>query len=226
MPMTMSSHLARLRGHRLILGFVSVVLVAGGAFAGFGLTQRLSNQPSRDAIGGPFALTAGNGQQMTDHDFSGKWLLMYFGYTHCPDICPTTLAEISETLNLLGAQAAQVQPLFITIDPERDTPDAVATFVNSFDARIIGLTGTPAQIAAVAKEYHVYYAKSTSNTVSNTVAESSGTDSQSYAMDHTAFVYVMAPNGKYVTLFSPLQGQTPDAMAAKLHDLMSGTQPG
>jgi cytochrome oxidase Cu insertion factor (SCO1/SenC/PrrC family) len=166
-----------------------------------------------DAIGGPFALTAGNGQVMTDRDFRGKWLLVYFGYTHCPDICPTTLAEVSETLIMLGPLAAKVQPLFISIDPERDDIGAVGTFVAAIDDRIVGLTGTPAQISSVAKEYHVFYAKSAG----------SGAEGD-YAMDHTAFVYVMGPDGKYLTLFSPLQGQTPDAMAAKLRDFVSAVQ--
>jgi protein SCO1/2 len=181
----------------------------------------LRNQPPSDAIpsspiGGPFALTAGNGQTLTDRDVRGKWVLMYFGYTSCPDICPTTLLEISETLKSLGPLAAEVQPLFITIDPQRDTPEAVGTFVEAFDEGIIGLTGTSAQIAAVAKEYHVYYAKNAA----------SAADGDSYFMDHTAFIYVMGPDGKYVTLFSPLQGQTSDHMAAKLRDLITGARSG
>jgi protein SCO1 len=204
---------------RLLAGLAAVVLAAGGAFIALGLTPRLRSEAPSDAIpsspiGGPFALTAANGRTLTDRDVRGKWLLMYFGYTSCPDICPTTLLEISETLKSLGPLAAEVQPLFITIDPQRDTPEAVGAFVEAFDDRIIGLTGTPAQIAAVAKEYHAYYAKNAA----------SATDGESYFMDHTAFVYVMGPDGKYVTLFSPLQGQTSDHMAAKLRDLITGAR--
>jgi protein SCO1/2 len=137
----------------LLAGLVAVVLGAGGMFITLSVAPGLRSQPQSEAIGGPFTLTAGNGQKLTDHDVRGKWLLMYFGYTHCPDICPTTLAELSETLKVLGPLAMEVQPLFITIDPERDTPDVVGSFVDQFDPRIVGLSGTPAQIAAVAKEY-------------------------------------------------------------------------
>jgi protein SCO1 len=206
---------------RLLAGLAAVVLAAGAAYIASGLTPALRSQPPSEAIpsgpiGGPFALTAANGQTLTDRDVRGKWLLVYFGYTNCPDICPTTLLEISETLKSLGPLAAEVQPLFITIDPQRDTAEAVGTFVEAFDDRIIGLTGTPAQIATVAKEFRVYYAKNAASTA----------DGQSYFMDHTAFVYVMGPDGKYVTLFSPLQGQTSDHMASKLRDLITGARSG
>jgi cytochrome oxidase Cu insertion factor (SCO1/SenC/PrrC family) len=205
------------RGQRRSLAaLVAVVFLAGGVLIALGLTAGLRSQPPSDSIGGPFALIAHNGQKLTDHEFRGKWLLMYFGYTHCPDICPTTLAEISETLKLLGPLAAEVQPLFVTIDPERDTPDVVGTFVDAFDAHIIGLSGTPAQIAAVAKEYRVYYAK---NAVS-------AADGESYLMEHTAFVYVIGPDGKYLTLFAPLQGQTPEDMTSKLRALITRARSG
>ena len=209
------SGLEPLRGQRrLLVGFVAVVVVAAlGFFIALDLPPRLRAQRPSDDIGGPFALVAGNGQRLTDQDLRGKWLLVYFGYTHCPDICPATLIEISQTLKLLGPLADEVEPLFITIDPERDTAAEVAAFVEEFDTRIIGLSGTSAQIAVVAKEYHVYYAK-------NAAATAGG---EAYLMEHTAFVYVMGPDGKYVTLFSPLQGQTPDNMAARLRGLMTGT---
>jgi cytochrome oxidase Cu insertion factor (SCO1/SenC/PrrC family) len=195
------------------IAMIAPAMGAGVAAIAWAFAPNLKNTGPAEAIGGPFTLTAGNGQVMTDRDFRGKWLLVYFGYTHCPDICPTTLAEVSKTLNMLGPLAAKVQPLFISIDPERDDPGAVGTFVDAFNDRIVGLTGTPAQIAAVAKEYHVYYAKS----------GGAGADGD-YAMDHTAFVYVMGPDGKYLTLFSPLQGQTPDAMAPKLRDFVTDVQ--
>ena len=206
-----------LRGRlSLWAGLIAAVLAAGGVLIAVGLTPGVRGQPPPDAIGGPFALVGRNGQKVTDRDFPGRWLLTYFGYTHCPDICPTTLADIGETLKLLGPLARQVHPLFITIDPERDTPDAVGSFLGAFDDRIIGLTGTPAQIAAVANEYHVYYAKS----------PPSPAEGESYAMDHTAFVYVIGPDGKYLTLFSPLQGQAPQDMAAKLRGFIAGAPSG
>src|SRR5882757_9623685 len=104
-------------------------------------------------IGGPFTLATPNGTTVTDQTYRGKWLLVYFGYTFCPNTCPTTLLEIATALERLGPDAARVQPIFITVDPKRDTPDVMAKYTQSFDPRIVGLTGTPAQIAAVAQEY-------------------------------------------------------------------------
>jgi protein SCO1 len=177
-------------------GLAAASLIVVWMLGGFGLPS--ADLPSSaHAIGGPFRLTR------------GQWLLVYFGYTHCPDICPTTLADISQTLDLLGADAAQVQPLFISIDPERDTPQVVGAYVKEFDDRIIGLAGTPEEIAATAKAYRVFYAKK------------EGTDAGNYLMEHTAFVYVIGPDGRYVTLLSPLQGQTPDIMADRLRELVS-----
>jgi protein SCO1/2 len=190
---------------------VAMVLAVAGTSLAFNLIPWPKSETASRAIGGPFALTAGNGQRLTDRDFRGKWLLVYFGYTHCPDICPTTLAEISRTIDLLGPAAANVQPLFITIDPARDTYVAVDDFVAAIDGRIIGMSGTPLEIAAVAKAYHVYYAKEAT----------SSADGESYLMEHTAFVYVMGPDGKYATLFSPLQGQSPDDMASRLREMIS-----
>jgi len=143
--------------------------------------------PSAEAIGGSFQLTGADGKSVSDRDFRGKWLLVYFGYTHCPDICPTTLVEISQTLKLLGDDAARIQPLFISIDPERDTPQIVGEYVKAFDDRIIGLAGTPEEVATAAKAYRVFYAKQ------------EGADAGNYLMQHTAFVYVMGPDGRYVT---------------------------
>jgi protein SCO1/2 len=147
---------------------------------------------------------------VTDATFRGKWLLLYFGYANCPDICPTTLNDIAETLARLGPAADRVQPLFITIDPERDTPAAIGAYVNNFDPRIIGLTGTPAQVAVAAKAYRVYYRK-----------EPPADAADGYLMQHSAFIYVVGPDGRYVTLFSPLQGQGPEQMAARLRELLS-----
>ena len=162
----------------------------------------------------PFALVDADDRNISSADFPGRWLLIYFGYTHCPDICPTTLTEIVQTLDLLGEFAAEVQPLFITIDPERDTPDALDAFVKSFDARIIGLTGTTAEIAAVGKNYKAYYAK---------LGSSSG-DRRSYLMEHSTFVYVMGPDGNYATLFAPRDGQRPDQMALRLRELIASSR--
>src|SRR5215510_4176441 len=115
-------------------------------------------------------LVDGDGRQVTDQTFRGKWTLVFFGYTHCPDVCPTTLSDIAQALDQLGPLSSQIQPLFVTVDPERDDPATMRDYTQAFGTRILGLTGSPAQIAAIAKAYHVYYAK-----------HPEGTD---YSMDH------------------------------------------
>jgi len=141
-------------------------------------------------IGGPFTLTAPDGTTVTDQTYRGKWLLVYFGYTFCPNSCPTALLDIATALQKLGPEAAKVQPIFITIDPKRDTRDVLAQYTQSFDPRIVGLTGTPAQIAAVAHEYGAYY-----------VAHKSDGDANDYLIDHSTYIYVMDPQGQFVQAF-------------------------
>jgi protein SCO1/2 len=138
------------------------------------------------AIGGPFALVDGDGQAVTDQAYRGKWMVVYFGFTYCPDACPTGLANIAAALRELGADADRVQPIFISIDPERDTPAMMKDYVAAFDPRIVGLTGTAEQVAATAKAYRVYYKR---------VGE--GDD---YSMDHSTAIYVMDPEGNYATV--------------------------
>ncbi len=143
------------------------------------------------AIGGPFTLTQGNGQVVTDRDFRGRYLLIYFGYTSCPDICPTTLSAIADAIDILGTKSERLQPLFITVDPTHDTPAIIRAYVRSFSPHIIGLTGTPAQIRAVEQEYRV------SSTIHQT---NPGADS--YTVDHTAVLFLVAPNGRYLAPFA------------------------
>lgn len=138
-------------------------------------------------IGGPFELKASDGTTVSDVSYRGKWLLVFFGYTFCPDFCPTTLAVVAEALDALGDDAAQVQPIFITVDPERDTPEVMGEYVAAFDQRIAGLTGTPQQIAAVADAYGAYY-KVQSPDVAN----------HNYFVDHSTYFYIMDPDGKFV----------------------------
>src|SRR5207249_6700387 len=137
-------------------------------------------------IGGLFTLTSPDGTTVTDQTYRGKWLLVYFGFTSCPDSCPTALLEISAALEKLGPDA-DIQPLFITVDPRRDTPAVMGNYTQSFDPRIVGLTGTPQQIAAVALEYGVYYEP-----------RQSGPGAEDYVMDHGTYLYLMDPEGKFV----------------------------
>ena len=143
--------------------------------------------PSVDKIGGAFALTSQDGKPVSDKDFPGKYLLVYFGYTSCPDMCPTGLQSISRALDQLKAEADKVQPLFITVDPARDTAARLKEYDASFHPKIIGLTGTAEQIAAVAKEYQVYYKK--------------GEGDADYEIEHSSQIYLMSPDGGFITTF-------------------------
>src|SRR6516165_11734381 len=147
---------------------------------------------SEVTIGGPFTLSTPDGTTVTDRIYRGKWLLVYFGYTFCPSSCPTTLLAVSMVLEGLGPDAAQVRPLFITVDPERDTPKVMRQYIESFDPRIVGLTGTPQQIAAAAHEYGAYY-----------VRHSTGSGPDDYVMDHSTYLYLMDPRGKFVRAIDP-----------------------
>jgi protein SCO1 len=153
------------------------------------------------AIGGPFSLVDQNGRTVTDKDLRGHPFLVFFGFTHCPDVCPTSLFEISEVLGKLGPDAQKLSALFVTIDPERDTPVAMKDYLASFNPRLVGLTGDPAAIAAVAKEYRVYVKKVP-------------LDHGDYTMDHTALVYLMDKEGRFVTPFN--LKRTPEDAAADL----------
>jgi len=143
-------------------------------------------------IGGSFTLSTPDGTTVTDRTYRGKWLLVYFGYTFCPSSCPTTLLAVTAALEELGQDAAQVQPLFITVDPQRDTPKVMRQYIESFDTRIVGLTGTPQQIATAAQEYGAYY-----------VRHSTGPGPDDYVMDHSTYLYLMDPLGKFVRAFDP-----------------------
>jgi len=142
-------------------------------------------------IGGPFTLVATNGQNVTDRTYRGKWVLIYFGYTYCPDACPTALANISIALEKLGSETRNLQPLFVTVDPQRDTRDVMAEYLKSFDSRIIGLTGTKDQIDRVIKEYHLYVSR-----------QKSDTDANNYLVSHSSYIYLMDPQGKFVNVIA------------------------
>ena len=177
----------------LILCFAVILLVSG----------RLS-APSVSqvaAIGGPFSLTDQNGRTVTDRDLKGKPFLVFFGFTHCPDVCPTALFEVSEIMRALGPDADRVRMLFVTVDPERDTPALLKDYLSSFDPHLLALTGDPEAVAAVAKAYRVYYKK---------VPLSEG----GYTMDHTAIVYLMNKDGRFVSPFNIKRA--PEVAAADL----------
>ncbi len=144
-------------------------------------------------IGGPFELVDQNGATRTDGDFKGSYLLVYFGYTYCPDLCPTTLIEMAAALDALAerspAKAARVVPLFITVDPQRDTPEVLKGYVAGFHPRMVALTGSPRALDRVGRKYGVFH------------APVPGSGSDDYLVDHTSFVYLMGPDGKYLEHF-------------------------
>jgi protein SCO1/2 len=160
------------------------------------------------AIGGPFSLIDQDGMRVTEKTYAGKYLLIYFGYTYCPDVCPSSLYAMTEALDILGDKAERVQPILITVDPERDTPEILKQYVTNFHPSLVGLTGSPVEVTAAAKAYRVYFAKT---------AGDDG-DPKNYLMDHSAFIFLTVPDGAYITHFSPTT--TPAEMAERLTGLL------
>jgi protein SCO1/2 len=173
---------------------VSVVLIVSGRITPPSVPQGAS-------VGGPFRLTDQNERTVTEQDLKGRPVLIFFGFTHCPDICPTTLFQISEVLRSLGPDATRVRALFITVDPERDTPRALKDYLSNFDPNLIGLTGDAEAIAAVTKAYRAYFKKVP-------------LDKDNYTVDHTTVVYLMDKEGRFVAPFN--LKRTTDAAAADL----------
>ncbi len=145
----------------------------------------------RDAVGGPWTLTGGDGRPVSDRDLRGRYLLIYFGYASCPDVCPTTLSAVADAMRRLGERAGRVQPVFITIDPEHDSPRVVGQFAGSFGARVIGLTGTAAQIRAVERQFRVV-------AVTRRISAEPG----GYSIDHSSVLLLIGPDGRYLAPLS------------------------
>lgn len=187
-----------------ILGLVMAVLLIGAG----GVIWLTGGSSPGVTVGGPFALTNGDGKTVTDQDFRGKYMLIYFGYSFCPDVCPTTLSAVADAMDKLGAKADRLQPLFITVDPKRDSPAVVKQFAAAFGPRVQGLTGSAAQIATVAREYRVYYAE-----------HRTGPGPDDYTMDHSSVLYLMGPDGRFI---APIRADmTADRMAEALAKLIS-----
>ena len=168
---------------RLLVSLTILLIGLGALAVGLFSLVPVGGEPRSSLIGGPFSLTAQDGRSVSDKDVKGNPFLVFFGYTHCPDVCPTALFEISEIFKALGPNQ-KISALFITIDPERDTPAVLKEYLSSFDSRIIGLSGTPAQIESVEKAYRVY-------------AKKVGTGAD-YSMDHTAIIYLMDKDGGFI----------------------------
>ncbi|MBR0672357.1 SCO family protein [Neoroseomonas soli] len=161
------------------------------------------------SLGGPFALVDHTGRTVTERDYAGRLMLIYFGYTYCPDVCPTELGTMAAALDAMGAAGERVTPVFITVDPERDTQAGMADYVSRFHPRLVGLRGSAEQTAQVARAFRVYYAKVQPR------------DTTEYLMDHSSFIYLVGPDGRVRSLFRP---ETPPesiaaAVAAQLRAL-------
>jgi protein SCO1/2 len=180
--------------NRRIIGLVAAGLIAGGLLAYTTVqNQGPASAPSgvavsgKPMVGGPFTLTDHTGKRVTDKDFLGKYTLVFFGFTHCPDICPSGLQVMSAALDKVGGKAADVVPVFITLDAERDTPEKLGEYLKSFHPRLVGLTGTAEELAAAAKSYRVYSQKITDEK-----------SPASYSYDHSAIFYLMGKDGAFI----------------------------
>ncbi|BBK39547.1 electron transporter SenC [Allostella sp. ATCC 35155] len=192
----------------LVVGFVTLAATLGALwYLRPGPVGRLVEQAGPQ-IGGEFQLVDHQGRRVTAASYAGRHMLVFFGFTHCPDVCPLALGEVSVALDALGPEAAaKVQPLFVSVDPERDTPAILKDYVAAFDDRITGLTGTPEEIAAAARAYRVYYKKVP-------VEGALG-----YTMDHSAFVYLMGPDGRLEAFFT--HETKGEAMAKKIRGFLA-----
>lgn len=202
----------------IALAFAGGVIAAAGTWA---LWPQPEEEPTAGAlmdavmwnkgpIGGPFALTDQDGRPRSDADFRGRLLLVYFGYTYCTDICPTDLQAISAAIDRLGPAGDAVQPLFITVDPENDTPETIKLYVALFHPRLVGLTGGAAQIKKVARAYKVYYAKNDEAKKSEPV------------VDHSGFVFLVGRQGEYLGFFPP--GTPPERMIDGIRPYLATAQ--
>jgi len=190
-----------------ILLLLAIIVVGGWGVISSGI---LGDTHVDAEVGGPFTLTDQNGKTVNDHDFRGKVMLVFFGFTSCPDLCPTTLLLMSQTVEQLKADAAKVAPIFVTVDPEHDTPAQMKTFLANFNPAIIGLTGTQKQIDDLKAGYKVYAEKVEAPKGEDKNAPSGQT------FDHSGYMYLMDKHGKFVTAFGP--DTTPQTIAEKIRE--------
>jgi len=188
---------------RRILAFIAILALALAILTGLAVRKGvLGPQPQTAAVGGPFQLVDSSGRTVDQEVLRGKWSVVFFGFTQCPDICPTTLFEMAQVEPLLGSKGKDVQTVFVSVDPARDTPRQVAAYIANpaFPKRLVGLTGSPAQVDAAAKAYKVYYQK-----------QGEGAD---YTVNHAAYSYLMTPKGRFACVLP--YGQGPEKTAARI----------
>jgi cytochrome oxidase Cu insertion factor (SCO1/SenC/PrrC family) len=185
----------------LLLGVLTGLLLVPGAMER--ILPKGAVSIGQATVGGPFSLVDHTGKRVTDADYRGRFMLVFFGFTFCPDVCPTALQVSAAALDKLGTKADRIVPLFVTVDPERDTPEQLKSYVSSFHPRLVGLTGTQPEIDAVARAYRVYFKRVKDER-----------SAAGYTMDHTSIVYLMGPDGRFVSHFT--HTTSVDAMAAGL----------
>jgi protein SCO1/2 len=187
-----------------LIALLAVVAVAVLAIGLRVMVWSGGEHSAQASIGGPFTLVDGDGKTVTDQDFRGKWMLIYFGYTFCPDVCPTSLTVVTGALDKLPpAQLDKVVPILITVDPARDTPAVMKDYAAAFHPKMVGLTGSEEQIAAVKKAYKVY------------AARAKGGDDATYTVDHSSILYLVGPDGRFVAHFP--HGTSVDDLTAALN---------
>jgi protein SCO1/2 len=187
-----------------LCGDVVALLLIAPAFLPTSSAAQIAVPPKGSSV--HFALAGPNGTTVTEQSYRGKWLVIYFGYTFCPDICPTTMMELAQAFQELGPRAAGVQAVFISVDPQRDKPDLLAEYLKTFDPGFVGLTGSSTQISAAAKSFNVFY-------------ERHDTDDGNYTYDHSSYLYLVDPNGQLVEALGSDRGS--EQIATALLSLMS-----
>lgn len=192
-----------------------LVVLAVLIFAGLYIRGTLGPQDSQHvtqsgeaAVHSEFTLTDHTGKRVTEADFDGRWQMVFFGFTYCPDVCPTTLAYIATVLDTLGDSATRIAPLFVSVDPDRDTPEVMSDYVSAFHPQIVGLTGSDADIAATADAFRVYYERIEEDSAPN-----------GYLMAHSGHIYFMTPEGRFETVFREAD-QPSEVMAREIQNIM------
>lgn len=204
---------------RIYFGVIGLAMFIAGVSMGYDWPrEHAQSRPSCGgaiadgaSVGGPFELVNQDGETVRDTDLRGKYMLIYFGFTYCPDTCPVALETMSAALDKMDPDiVAQIQPMFISVDPDRDTPQAVKDYIGYFHKYFIGLTGTPAQVKQAADAYGVYYAKAPA---------APGDDPQSYLINHVSIIYFMGKDGRYLTHFT--HNESPEKISSALQSCVS-----
>jgi len=214
MTSTKTTQLRCLRFSLWILVAIAVLAIGGAYFV---RTIGVRDPPppvtvGEAAIRSEFSLIDHNGNRVTEADFLGRWQLVFFGFTHCPDVCPTTLAYMANVLDRLGDKVERVAPIFITVDPSRDTPEVMAEYVQAFHSKLVGLTGSEAEVAAAAQSFRVYYERMEEETAPD-----------GYLMAHAGHIYLMTPEGRFEDVFREGE-ESAEEMAADVLARMNGKQ--